>query len=399
MNKASIERGMGVSTHFTKIVSVGKGGGVDPEQHQNPSLVDGCVGIRRGNYKSLDDDGLPSSGQRVGVGDVVVGKTMRAAVLYGRKADVVERDRSIVLTRAHNVQLATVDEVLLTTNEQGYTVRMVKLRERRAPARGDKFSSRHGQKGTVGRIVPQEDMPYSAATGMTPDIIITPHAVPSRMTVAHLLEMGFGKAGATAGCTVDGAAFSGSATPESLAVLLRGMGLQPHGMELMIDGRTGVAQQVPTFMGPCYYQRLRHMAVDKFHARATGPNDVTTRQAMEGRAANGGMRAGEMERDAWGAHGASEVLSERLSKSADDFLMPLCPACGHMDMRVQPAAPPAPGPAASAAAAAPTWVCPACAHDGSCVAVEFVHMSYVYKLFVQENAGLMLGTRHATETR
>ena len=173
--------------------------------------------------------------------------------------------------------------------------------------------------------MPQVDMPFSAETGMTPDIIMSPHAIPSRMTVAHLMEGLAGKTGLILGKFVDATPFR-NVTVDSISDYLHAAGFQRHGNERLINGKTGEMMEAQVFVGCIYYQRLKHMVVDKMHARTTGRVAMTTRQPIEGRAQGGGLRMGEMERDSLLTHGAAETLTERLS--SDSFEMPLCLKCG-----------------------------------------------------------------------
>ncbi|KAG9888696.1 putative DNA-directed RNA polymerase II subunit RPB2, partial [Aureobasidium melanogenum] len=193
---------------------------------------------------------------------------------------------------------------------------------------GDKFASRHGQKGTIGITYRQEDMPFTA-DGLVPDIIINPHAIPSRMTIAHLIECLLSKVGSLRGQEGDATPFT-DVTVTQISDLLRQHGFQQRGFEVMYNGHTGKKQSAQVFLGPTYYQRLRHMVDDKIHARARGPTQILTRQPVEGRARDGGLRFGEMERDCMIAHGASAFLKERLLDVSDAFRVHVCEICGLM---------------------------------------------------------------------
>jgi DNA-directed RNA polymerase II subunit RPB2 len=204
----------------------------------------------------------------------------------------------------------------------------VRTREWRTPVVGDKFSSRHGQKGTIGIVVSQENMPFTARSGIVPDLIINPHAIPSRMTVGQLLETMAGKAAAALGFSrADAPAFTGPTAREIGDALMK-VGYEPFGAEAMIDGETGTLMPALIFIGPVYYQRLRHMAQDKIHARARGPLTALTRQPVAGRAHDGGLRFGEMERDCVLAHGAAGVLRERTLLVSDVYRCAACENCG-----------------------------------------------------------------------
>lgn len=195
------------------------------------------------------------------------------------------------------------------------------------PEVGDKFSSRHGQKGVVGLIVPQEDMPFSEKDGWCPDLIMNPHGFPSRMTVGKMIELISGKAGVLSGEFKYGTAFAGDPVQET-GEILRQHGFSPDGKDLLMSGITGEMLPCFVFSGPIYYQRLKHMVQDKMHARATGPKTGLTRQPTEGRSRDGGLRLGEMERDCLIGYGAANLIIERLMLSSDQFQVFVCKKCG-----------------------------------------------------------------------
>ena len=192
-------------------------------------------------------------------------------------------------------------------------------------------SARHGQKGTIGMTYTQEDMPFSMSSGITPDIIINPHAIPSRMTIGQLLECVFGKLGCMDGELKDSTAFRNSEDDiQAVFAKLKAKGFQEHGNEILINGMTGQKLNHTIFMGPTYYQRLKHMVNDKIHSRGKGPLQVLTRQPVEGRARDGGLRIGEMERDAMISHGAASFLKDRLFYQSDAYRVFVCSICGLM---------------------------------------------------------------------
>lgn len=224
-------------------------------------------------------------------------------------------------------EAGVVDQVMLTTDQEGNKFAKVRVRTVRIPQIGDKFSSRHGQKGTVGITYRQEDMPFTME-GIVPDIIINPHAIPSRMTIGQLIECLHGKVACCEG--MNGA----SATPftpvpvNKIAANMHKCGYQRYGNEVLYNGHTGKKLAAKVFIGPTFYQRLKHMVDDKIHARARGPMTNLTRQPMAGRARDGGLRFGEMERDCMISHGSAQFLRERLFHVSDKYRVHVCDICG-----------------------------------------------------------------------
>jgi DNA-directed RNA polymerase II subunit RPB2 len=214
----------------------------------------------------------------------------------------------------------------LERNGEGYNFCKVRVRTLRKPVIGDKFSSRHGQKGTCGNIIPEENMPFTAE-GIRPDIIINPHAIPSRMTIAQLKETLLGKVLIQMGLFGDGTSF-GKFDIKDIASELQKLGYESKGNELMYNGLTGEQIETSVFIGPVFYQRLKHMVSDKMHSRSIGPMVNLTRQPAEGRSRDGGLRYGEMERDCICSHGASRFNKGRLYDASDAFSVYVCKCCG-----------------------------------------------------------------------
>jgi DNA-directed RNA polymerase II subunit RPB2 len=220
-----------------------------------------------------------------------------------------------------------VDTVMLTTNKDGYAFSKTRVRNLRIPQVGDKFASRHGQKGTIGMTYRQEDMPFTCE-GISPDIIVNPHAIPSRMTVGHLIECLMGKVSCLLGAEGDATPFMENVTVDSISQRLHLLKYQKHGNECLYSGHTGRPFDSLIFIGPTFYQRLKHLVDDKIHARARGPVTMITRQPMEGRAREGGLRMGEMERDCLISHGAANFLRDRLYSNSDPYRVHVCDECG-----------------------------------------------------------------------
>jgi DNA-directed RNA polymerase II subunit RPB2 len=329
MNQSSIDRGLFRSLFFRSYTDCEKRVGINiVEKFEKPSRSD-TLRLKHSTYEKLDVDGIIAPGTRVSGEDIIIGKTCPInpdnAELGQRSTQHVKRDASMPLRPTES---GIVDQVVLTTNQDGMRYVKVRVRTTKVPQIGDKFASRHGQKGTIGVTYRQEDMPFTSE-GITPDIIINPHAIPSRMTIAHLIECLLSKVATLKGMEGDATPFT-DVTVDSVSTLLREHGYQSRGFEIMYHGHTGRKLRAQVFFGPTYYQRLRHMVDDKIHARARGPLQIMTRQPVEGRARDGGLRFGEMERDCMIAHGAASFLKERLFEVSDAFRVHICEICGLM---------------------------------------------------------------------
>lgn len=325
LNKGSVERGLGRSTYFKPYVAeeVRYQGGLVDEIGIPDKDVKGYRTEK--DYRLLEEDGIVYTGGKVKDGDVIIGKISPPRFLGEFEefsiAANVKRESSIALSHGDN---GIVDSSVITENEDGNRIVRLRLRNLRIPEIGDKFASRHGQKGIIGMIVPAEDLPFTAS-GITPDIIFSPHGLPSRMTISHLIEIVAGKAGALAGQYIDGTAFD--ATPEKeLRKILHEHGFRESGIETMYDGISGKQMNARIFIGDMYYLKLKHMVSNKLHARATGKIQLLTRQPIEGRSQGGGLRIGEMEKDCFVAHGASLLLKERFD--SDRTILHVCEDCG-----------------------------------------------------------------------
>jgi len=328
MNQSSIDRGLFRSLFYRTYLDQEKRiGTVLLEKFEKP-VRSQTVRMKHGTYDKLDADGLVAPGVRVSGEDIIIGKTAPLPQddnANGMKTTQTTRDVSTPLRSTEN---GIIDQVLVTTNGDGLKFVKVRTRTTKVPQIGDKFASRHGQKGTIGVTYRHEDMPFTRE-GLTPDLIINPHAIPSRMTIAHLIECLLSKVGSLKGQEGDATPFT-DVTITSISRLLREHGYQSRGFEVMYNGHTGKKLRGQVFFGPTYYQRLRHMVDDKIHARARGPVQILTRQPVEGRARDGGLRFGEMERDCMIAHGASSFLKERLFEVSDAYRVHICEICGLM---------------------------------------------------------------------
>ncbi|MEM0056974.1 MAG: DNA-directed RNA polymerase subunit B [Candidatus Geothermarchaeota archaeon] len=325
INRAAVDRGLFRSIFYKTYESSAKiytGGVSDRFEIPTPSVKNY---IGEDAYLNLEEDGLPYLEAKYKKGEAIIGKTGPPRFLGEyRSPQFVEgrRDYSVIFDQFSGI----VDRILITFNNEGELMVQVRTRDHRIPELGDKVASRHGQKGVIGLLVPPEDMPYTA-DGIVPDLLINPHAFPSRMTVGQFLESIAGKYGALAGRFVDGTPFV-SYDYEELSQLLKSMGFEPMGTEVLYDGRTGKMFEAKIFIGIVYYQKLHHMVADKMHARVYGPVQILTKQPTEGRSREGGLRFGDMEKDVLVAYGASSILKERLLDASDKTTIFVCEKCG-----------------------------------------------------------------------
>jgi len=336
--------------------------------------------LKHANYDKLASDGFVPENTFVDADDILIGKVVPIRIPTGTVVpDGTKRLRDVSRTIRNN-ETGWVDKIFKNRNGEGYSFVKVRVRQDRIPEIGDKFSSRHGQKGTMGMILNPEDMPQTAS-GIIPDIIINPHCIPSRMTIAQFMETLLGKVCCELGCLGDGSPFN-DVTIEKLVEILRDkLGMEPYGNEILYNGYTGRMMETSIFTGPVYYQRLRHCSADKIHSRSSGPLVMLTRQPAEGRAREGGLRFGEMERDCVIAHGISEFTKERLMECSDLFRTYSCRECGLLAVTN-----PREG----------IWLCGGCGNTTNFSAIE---IPYAYKLLLQELETMNISSRIITQTK
>ena len=379
LNKASIDRGFGrcqvMRKHVTTLKVYPSG---SKDVLEGPTKENG-VPIKA--HAALDDDGIANVGERLSASEVFIHKWIpenaNSSGLSDNGSNSLNGFQGIPTPQIYRLaDTSYVDRVMISETESGYQLIKVQTRQTRIPEVGDKFSSRHGQKGVVGIIAEQVDLPFSDQ-GIVPDIIMNPHGFPSRMTVGKTLELVAGKAGVLHGNFEYGTAFGGSKL-EDMSKQLIDKGFSYDGKDYLTSGITGEPLPAYVFTGPIYYQKLKHMVQDKMHSRSRGPRALLTRQPTEGRSRDGGLRLGEMERDCLIAYGASQLLRERLMLSSDRHEVDVCETCGFTGFD--------------------RW-CPRCAsaaagrEGGSASKVVRVTMPYGFKLLAQELTSMNVATR------
>tara|TARA_Y100000590_G_scaffold9455_1_gene11646 strand:+ start:2081 stop:5425 length:3345 start_codon:yes stop_codon:yes gene_type:complete len=376
LSKSSVDRGL-ARTFFYRIYDAEAKqypGGMR-DNFEVPNADDNIRGYKgEKSYRLLEDDGIVATESTVTGGDILIGKTSPPRFMEEYKEfesrGPYRRDTSIGVRPS---EAGVVDTVVMTQSHEGGKMYKIRVRDMRVPEIGDKFASRHGQKGVLGILAKNEDLPYTEQ-GITPDVLINPHAFPSRMTVGMMMESVTGKAAAVRGKQFDGSAFVGEKM-DIVKSILDKAGFKYSGKEKMYDGRTGKSFLVDVFIGVVYYQKLHHMVADKIHARARGQVQMLTKQPTEGRARGGGLRFGEMERDCLIAYGASMLLKDRLLDESDKTEVLVCEKCGltgFHDARKR------------------KFVCAQC---GDTAPISSVSVAYAFKLLLQEILSLNIAPR------
>ncbi len=368
LNKGGVDRGIGRSFYFRpySALEMNYAGGLKDEITIPEKDTSGYKMEKL--YSHLESDGLVYPEAEINEGEVLVGKTSPPKFLSeARDISIRTKKESSVAMRQE--EKGIVDAVFITEDNEGNKIIQVKTRDQRIPELGDKFATSHGQKGVIGLIVPEEDMPFTSK-GHKPDIIFNPHGLPSRMTVGYLLELLAGKVGSLNGKIIDGTSFFGVEKKE-LEDQLEELGFRYDGKETMYNGVNGKKMVSKIFLGNLYYLKLKYMVSNKLHGRALGKIALLTRQPIEGRARGGALRLGEMEQQALIAHGASLLLKERYD--SDKITLPICVRCGSVaiDDSIRG-----------------KIMCPKCESEE----VEPVEVSYAFKLLVEELQGLHINT-------
>ena len=325
-NQAALDRGLFHATIYHTERDEDKKINGDEEIRCRP-IENKTKGMKFANYNSINHQGVVPTNSLIRDKDIILGKVIP---IKENKNDMTKTikyaDQSKIFRTCEETY---IDYNFVQTNGDGYTFAKTKTRAPRKPQIGDKFSSRHGQKGTIGMVLSQDDMPFTE-DGIVPDIIINPHCIPSRMTIGQLKETLLGKVLVQLGLFGNGNCFNKKLTIELITEELSKTAYNRHGEEWMTNGMTGERIKSSVFIGPVYYQRLKHMVRDKVHSRAIGPMVVMTRQPSEGRARDGGLRFGEMERDCMLAYGTGKFVNERMYISSDKYQINSCSKCGLM---------------------------------------------------------------------
>jgi DNA-directed RNA polymerase subunit B len=367
-NKGSIDRGIGRSFYFRpySTIEMNYAGGLRDEIIVPEKDTSGYK--TESSYRFLENDGIIYPEAEVGEGEVLIGKISPPKFLSeAREISVRTKKESSVAMRQE--EKGVIDSVFITEDGEGNKIVQIRTRDQRIPEIGDKYATSHGQKGVIGAIIPEADMPFTSR-GIRPDVIFNPHGLPSRMTVGYLLELLSGKVGCLKGDVIDSTPFS-SISKKELEESLEDMGFRYDGKETMYNGITGEKMKMKIFVGNLYYLKLKYMVSNKMHGRASGKIALLTRQPVEGRARGGALRLGEMEQQALVAHGASLLLKERYD--SDKVVLDICSKCGSIGINDT---------------IRNRIICPICNSEK----LEAIEVSYAFKLLLEELQGLHILT-------
>jgi len=375
INKGSLERGVGRSFYYRpySTVEMNYAGGLKdtidiPEKDTSGYKMES-------SYRFLEDDGIVYPEADINEGEVIIGK-MSPPKFLSEAREISVRTKKEASVTMRQEERGTIDSVFITQDDEGNKIVQIRTRDMRIPELGDKFATSHGQKGVIGMIVPENDVPFTSR-GIRPDVIFNPHGLPSRMTVGYLLELLAGKVGCLNGEIIDGTPFSGESKKE-LEGQLENLGFRYDGKETMYSGVTGKRMTAKIFIGNIYYLKLKYMVANKLHGRASGKIALLTRQPIEGRARGGALRLGEMEQQALVAHGASLLLKERYD--SDKVILHICSKCDTIaiDDNIRN-----------------KIVCPLCSSEDA----EPIEVSYAFKLLIEELQGLHIRTTFNLKNR
>jgi DNA-directed RNA polymerase II subunit RPB2 len=382
VNKGSLDRGLFLATIYHTEKDEDKNIIRDEIIRCKPDPTK-TKGIKFGNYDKLDHNGFIPENSLVENRDVIIAKTIPIKENRNDPTKTIKYEDQSKTFRT--TEETYIDKNYTGRNGDGYNFAKVRVRVLRKPVLGDKFSSRHGQKGTCGNIIQECDMPFTK-NGLRPDIIINPHAIPSRMTIAQLKETLLGKVLLELGMFGDGTSFGNMDVKTICSELLK-LGYESYGNELMYNGLTGEQLETSIFIGPVFYQRLKHMVNDKQHSRSIGPMVNLTRQPAEGRSRDGGFRIGEMERDVMLAHGMSRFCRERLYDVSDKYSVHVCKKCGMIASFNE-------GQKSKKYSDFTIHLCKTCENKTE---FAFVEIPYAYKLMAQELQTINVVPRIITE--
>ena len=375
LNQASVDRGFGRSTYFRpyKSVELNYAGGLKDEICIPEKDISGYR--TEESYRFLEDDGIVYTEANLNAGEVAIGKVSPPKFLSeAREISIQTKKENSSAIRQE--EKGTVDAVFVTQDREGNKIIQVRMRDLRIPELGDKFSTPHGQKGVIGFIAPDMDIPFTSR-GIKPDLLFNPHGIPSRMTIGYLLELLAGKVASLSGRIVDASAFSGEELG-SLEQQLQKLGFRYNGKEILYNGISGKRMPVKIYIGNMYYLKLKYMVADKMHARASGKIALLTRQPIEGRARGGALRLGEMEQEALVAHGASLLLKERYD--SDKVIVHICSKCGGVAIDDQIHS---------------KIICPFCTSKQ----IEPIEVSYAFKLLIEELQAMHLLTKFGLKNK